>query len=332
MCQQALSHATSKAELVLDARCGTGESPVWSAAEQALYWVDIPARALHRWSADRRTRSGPATKCSPASRRAPTLPGGWIAGMESGLFAHRAAAPTAGWPRSRSRSVGARRARHALQRRPLRPPGPLLGRHDADGHGAGARVGRALPLSTSAAELGAAASTSLIVPNGLAFSPDGRTHVPVGLAPERADASGPSTTTPTTGTPSQPPRVRRHEAAARPPRRRRGRCRRLLLDLRQRRRPGAPLHARRPARPLAGSAGEEARDVRLRRRRARHAVRHLDPPGGGDLSDQPLAGGVFALRPGVRGLPEAGRSAADRFQQFSNHQPKRKTNEMQPAT
>jgi sugar lactone lactonase YvrE len=27
-------------------------------------------------------------------------------------------------------------------------------------------------------------------------------------------------------------------------------------------------------------------------------------PEGIDLSDQPLAGGVFALRPGVRGLPE----------------------------
>jgi len=27
-------------------------------------------------------------------------------------------------------------------------------------------------------------------------------------------------------------------------------------------------------------------------------------PEGVDLSDQPLAGGVFALRPGVRGLPE----------------------------
>jgi sugar lactone lactonase YvrE len=27
-------------------------------------------------------------------------------------------------------------------------------------------------------------------------------------------------------------------------------------------------------------------------------------PAGADLSDQPLAGGVFALRPGVRGLPE----------------------------
>ena len=25
---------------------------------------------------------------------------------------------------------------------------------------------------------------------------------------------------------------------------------------------------------------------------------------GGDLSDQPLAGGVFALRPGTQGIPE----------------------------
>ena len=37
-----------EAELVFDARNATGESPVWHAAEQALYWVDIPARQLHR--------------------------------------------------------------------------------------------------------------------------------------------------------------------------------------------------------------------------------------------------------------------------------------------
>jgi sugar lactone lactonase YvrE len=43
---------STQAELVVDARCGTGESPVWSMAEQALYWVDIPGRALHRWSPD----------------------------------------------------------------------------------------------------------------------------------------------------------------------------------------------------------------------------------------------------------------------------------------
>ena len=45
------------AELILDARNATGESPVWSAAEQALYWGDIPARRLHRWGAAGLTRA-----------------------------------------------------------------------------------------------------------------------------------------------------------------------------------------------------------------------------------------------------------------------------------
>ena len=38
-------------DLILDARNGVGESPVWMPTEQALYWVDIPARTLHRWDA-----------------------------------------------------------------------------------------------------------------------------------------------------------------------------------------------------------------------------------------------------------------------------------------
>src|SRR5438128_10157599 len=33
---------------VLDAKAQLGECPVWSAEEQALYWVDIRAPALHR--------------------------------------------------------------------------------------------------------------------------------------------------------------------------------------------------------------------------------------------------------------------------------------------
>jgi len=33
-------------------------------------------------------------------------------------------------------------------------------------------------------------------------------------------------------------------------------------------------------------------------------VTSIRPGGDVDLSDQPLAGSVFALRPGVRGLPE----------------------------
>src|ERR687890_398636 len=33
---------------VLDAKAELGECPVWAADEQALYWVDIRAPALHR--------------------------------------------------------------------------------------------------------------------------------------------------------------------------------------------------------------------------------------------------------------------------------------------
>jgi sugar lactone lactonase YvrE len=38
----------SEVRCLLDARAEIGESPVWSAEEQALYWVDILAPALHR--------------------------------------------------------------------------------------------------------------------------------------------------------------------------------------------------------------------------------------------------------------------------------------------
>ena len=33
------------------ALCSVGESPLWAPHEQALYWVDIEGRALHRWQA-----------------------------------------------------------------------------------------------------------------------------------------------------------------------------------------------------------------------------------------------------------------------------------------
>jgi sugar lactone lactonase YvrE len=45
---------------VLDAKAELGECPVWSAEEQALYWVDIRAPALHRLDPDSgATRSWP---------------------------------------------------------------------------------------------------------------------------------------------------------------------------------------------------------------------------------------------------------------------------------
>ena len=38
-----------QAELVLDARAQLGECPLWSAAEQCLYWIDIAGRRVHRY-------------------------------------------------------------------------------------------------------------------------------------------------------------------------------------------------------------------------------------------------------------------------------------------
>jgi sugar lactone lactonase YvrE len=40
--------AAATPDVAVDCSCTLGESPVWSAAEQALYWVDLRAPALHR--------------------------------------------------------------------------------------------------------------------------------------------------------------------------------------------------------------------------------------------------------------------------------------------
>ena len=73
------------AELVLDTRNETGESPVWSAAEQALYWVDIPACCLQRWS----SRDGSVTRWNTPEAIACLAPtqdaNQWLAGAEAGI-------------------------------------------------------------------------------------------------------------------------------------------------------------------------------------------------------------------------------------------------------
>ena len=62
-----------------------GESPLWSPAEQALYWVDIEGHKLHRWScADQRVQSW-QTQERPACI-ALHAAGGLIAGMDTGVF------------------------------------------------------------------------------------------------------------------------------------------------------------------------------------------------------------------------------------------------------
>ncbi|NUX55807.1 SMP-30/gluconolactonase/LRE family protein [Paraburkholderia youngii] len=64
----------------------TGESPVWRAAEQALYWVDIPARKIVRGSLETGKRTEwllPEQVACIAFDHAGTV----LAGCETGLFA-----------------------------------------------------------------------------------------------------------------------------------------------------------------------------------------------------------------------------------------------------
>jgi sugar lactone lactonase YvrE len=46
----AVGAATSRAELIVDARCELGEAPLWDHRQETVVWVDILSGALHSWS------------------------------------------------------------------------------------------------------------------------------------------------------------------------------------------------------------------------------------------------------------------------------------------
>jgi sugar lactone lactonase YvrE len=75
---------TAEVTCVLDARAELGECPVWSAEEQALYWVDIRAPALHRLdpaTGARRTWAMPSRIGSFGLRES----GGAVVALEDGF-------------------------------------------------------------------------------------------------------------------------------------------------------------------------------------------------------------------------------------------------------
>jgi sugar lactone lactonase YvrE len=296
----------ARAELVLDARNGVGESPVWRAAEQALYWVDIPARKLCRLAIG----GGELTQWQAPEMLgciAPTTSGaGWLAGAESGVF------------------LLDLRDGGALGFEPLAAVNHAAlgmrfndGRCDRQGRFlAGTMMMNMAPSPRNGCVYSYQNSSGLvklldgfITPNGMAFSPDGGTLY--------LSDSHPSVQSVwafdydiNTGTPSN---------------------RRLFIDMNPL--PGRPdgaavdengcywicgndaglIHrftpegkldrslpvpVKKPAMCAFGGAGMDTLFVTSIR------------PEGVDLSDQPLAGGVFALHPGVRGLPEPAFAAA----------------------
>jgi len=309
----------SSAELVLDARCVTGESPVWRGAEQALYWADIPLGVLHRWAAESPSaphaqwRAPEMLACMAACEGAA---GQWIAGLESGLFLlglpDGAASGSGGVddvPALTARRVAA--VDHALPAMRFND-----GRCDRQGRfiagtmlldmGAAARVGRVYRYGQAEASTGTLTDLQLgelIVPNGIAFSPDGRTMYLSDSHPlvQTIWAFDYDTDTGT-------PRNRRVFADMKPlPGRPDGAAidvdggywicgndaglvHRFTPDGRLDRSLEVPV--KKPAMCAFGGPRLDTLYVTSIR------------PAGVDLADQPLAGGVFALRPGMQGLAE----------------------------
>lgn len=293
----------SKAELVLDARNATGESPVWHAGEQALYWVDIPACTLNRWAlataSVSRWQAPEMLACIAASAT-----GGWIAGAESGVF---------GLSPQPEGQLGFERlamVSHAA-------PGMRFndGRCDRQGRFLAGTMLMAMAASqgegciysyqahSDAPGLLVKLLDGFKTPNGMAFSPDGRTLYLSDSHPSVQMVWAFDYDT-ATGTPSN---------------------RRIFVDMNPL--PGRPdgaavdadgcywicgndaglVHRFTPKGKLDQSLAVPVRKPAM----CAFGGAHLDTlfvtsirPDGIDLSDQPLAGGVFALRPGVCGLPE----------------------------
>lgn len=161
-------------ERIGDMRCGVGESPVWHAGEAALYWTDIPNRTLWRFDpASGRTDHWAVPEM--AGCMAMTADGGWLLAMETGIF--RIGPLVAGQPAPAPQRVTA--VQHARDGMRFND-----GRCDRQGRfWAGTMV---MDMSLAAtdgklyrfdARTGAldVIRQEMITPNGLAFSPDGRT-------------------------------------------------------------------------------------------------------------------------------------------------------------
>lgn len=289
----------SSVELIFDGRQATGESPVWLPEEQALYWVDIPAKCIWSWAsgngATRFWRLPEMVGCIAhiAGKR-------WLAAMETGVFYVTL---------NTDDSVNIERLATTDHASPDMRFND--GRCDRQGRflagtmfldmAAAKRVGAVSTFSAKAAPR--VLLEHLIVPNGMAFSPDGKTmylsdsHPSVQLVWAFDYDTG-------SGTSSN---------------------RRIFVDMNAL--PGRPDGAAVDADGCYWICGNDAGllhrftpEGRLDRSLAVPVKKpamcafggeNLDTlfvtsirPGGVDLSDQPLAGGLFALRPGVRGIPE----------------------------
>ncbi len=161
-----VSGIASPFHCVLDVRASLGECPVWSVAEQVLYWVDINAPSLNRFD--------------PATGRNAVMPmpesigcfalrrnGGFVVALRGGFWL----ADAAGRLERKVSDAPYDPAHHRFNDGRCDPQGRFLAgymneRRDADS----AALVRLDPDFTQTRLIG-----GMTISNGLAFSPDGRT-------------------------------------------------------------------------------------------------------------------------------------------------------------
>ena len=290
------------AALIFDGKHGTGESPVWVPEEDALYWVDIPAKNIWRWRAESQTTRSWALP-EMVGCIAHIAGNQWVAAMETGVFR-----VTLNDDGSTTTALFAK-ANHAA---------PTMRFNDGRCDRQGRFLAGTMFLNMADANAVGAVSSfngagdqrvlfeQMIVPNGMAFSPDGKTMYLSDSHPSVQMIWAFDYDT-DSGTPSN---------------------KRVFVDMNPL--PGRPdgaavdadgcywicgndaglIHRFTPSdkldrslavpvkKPAMCAFGGENLDTLF--------VTSIRPSGVDDagLADQPLAGGVFALSPGVRGLPE----------------------------
>jgi sugar lactone lactonase YvrE len=158
-------------QVLCDVRNRVGESPLWSVSEQALYWVDIDGRRLHRFDWATRREEG----WSVPERIACIVlhaAGGLLAAMETGLFHLR--------PQPGSEAIGIEKVQAASFPRPDMRFND--GRCDREGRLWVSSMVLDMSLACPAGALFrydgrelVPVLDGLITGNGLGFSPDGRT-------------------------------------------------------------------------------------------------------------------------------------------------------------
>ncbi len=286
-------------------RCEVGESPVWHAGEGALYWTDIPGHALWRWNASTARADSwalPQMAGSIAmidgSGGDDSDDGGIALAMETGIYRVPRPEPGVALPApTLIASVEHPRSDMRFNDGRCDRQGRFLAGTMVLDMALAAPLGQLYRLDAARGRLDSLCD-ALIVSNGLAFSPDGRTMYLSDSHPSRRivwafdyDIDD--------GVP--------HE-------------RRLFADMNEH--PGRPDGAAVDAEGCYWICGNDAGLIH-RFTPAGRLVRSIEVPvskpamcafGGATLETlfvtsirkegEPLSGAVFALEPGVAGLPE----------------------------